>query len=66
MRLLRSHDGNGIDRRAFLAGLGMVAAAGKITAQQRAPIPIIDTHIHLFDQTRPQGAPYTGGRGAPG
>ncbi len=25
-------------------------------------IPIIDTHIHLFDPTRPQGAPYTGPR----
>ena len=25
-----------------------------------AAIPIIDTHIHLFDPTRPQGAPYTG------
>lgn len=23
-------------------------------------IPIIDTHIHLFDTTRPQGAPYKG------
>jgi len=23
--------------------------------------PIIDSHIHLFDQTRPQGAPYSGG-----
>ena len=26
-------------------------------------IPIIDTHIHLFDPTRPQGAPYTGAPG---
>jgi predicted TIM-barrel fold metal-dependent hydrolase len=23
-------------------------------------IPIVDTHIHLFDPTRPQGAPYSG------
>lgn len=29
-------------------------------------IPIIDTHIHLFDGTRPQGAPYKGGRGYKG
>ena len=29
------------------------------TAQPSA-IPIIDAHIHLFDPTRPQGAPYTG------
>ena len=30
------------------------------TAQPAAPpaIPIIDTHIHLFDKTRPEGAPY--------
>lgn len=28
---------------------------------QTAPIPIVDCHIHLFDQTRPQGAPYDGG-----
>ena len=23
-----------------------------------APVPIIDTHFHLYDQTRPQGAPF--------
>jgi predicted TIM-barrel fold metal-dependent hydrolase len=33
---------------------------------QTAPIPIVDTHIHLFDPTRPQGAPYSGPRPAPG
>ena len=27
-------------------------------------MPIIDTHIHLFDPTRPQGAPYSGPRGS--
>jgi L-fuconolactonase len=54
-----------MDRRAFLTGLATAAAAGKVTARQPGRIPIIDTHIHLFDQTRPQGAPYTGGRGAP-
>jgi predicted TIM-barrel fold metal-dependent hydrolase len=27
---------------------------------RQAPMPIIDTHIHLFDPTRPQGAPYSG------
>jgi len=43
--------------------LGSAAAAGavKIATAQAAPIPIIDCHIHLFDQTRPQGAPYSGG-----
>jgi predicted TIM-barrel fold metal-dependent hydrolase len=43
--------------------LGSAAAAGAATMAraQSAPIPIIDCHIHLFDQTRPQGAPYSGG-----
>ncbi|HXX24694.1 MAG TPA: amidohydrolase family protein [Terriglobia bacterium] len=35
---------------AAIAGLGLGAEA--------APIPIIDTHIHLFDPTRPQGVPW--------
>ena len=40
-----------------------VAGAAKAAADEAAPIPIVDCHIHLFDQTRPQGAPYSGGRG---
>src|SRR5262245_58704844 len=50
-------------RRTFLSALAatMPAAALRAEVQERA-IPIIDTHIHLFDQTRPQGAPYAGGR----
>jgi predicted TIM-barrel fold metal-dependent hydrolase len=28
----------------------------------RARVPIIDTHIHLFDASRPQGAPYKGSK----
>ncbi|MCM3879716.1 MAG: amidohydrolase family protein [Vicinamibacterales bacterium] len=55
-----------VDRREFLSGLAAVAAAGTSDAHaqsQPAPIPIIDTHIHLFDPTRPQGAPYSGPRG---
>jgi len=46
-----------LDRRAFL---GSAASAGLAAAAAPA-IPIIDCHIHLFDQTRPQGAPYSGG-----
>ena len=60
--------GDHLDRRTFLTGLtglAAVADAGTLSAQAPPPIPIIDTHIHLFDQTRPQGAPYSGGR-APG
>jgi L-fucono-1,5-lactonase len=43
-------------RRAFLAGMAGIAA--RSLNAQPAPIPIIDTHIHLFDTTRPQGVPY--------
>ena len=53
-----------LDRRAFLTsatGVALAASvAGPVKAQAK-PIPIIDCHIHLFDQTRPQGAPYSGG-----
>ena len=55
----------GISRRTFLAG---AAAAATVTALDGAyaqsasvdNIPIIDTHIHLFDGTRPLGARYMG------
>ena len=54
-----------ITRRAFIAGLAATtsaAARSSEAAAQAAPIPIIDTHIHLFDPNRPQGAPYSGPR----
>jgi L-fuconolactonase len=50
-------------RRTFLASLAAAAAVSRLEAQPSA-IPIIDTHIHLFDPTRPQGAPYTGPKSA--
>ena len=49
-----------LSRRAFL-GSAAAVGAGVIADAQAAPIPVIDCHIHLFDQTRPQGAPYSGG-----
>ena len=60
-----------MNRRHFLTGLAAAAAAGapRLQAMQVKPtsspqaVPIIDTHIHLFDPTRPQGAPYSGPRG---
>jgi len=46
---------------AAIAGTAGLTA----TRPQNSPVPIIDTHIHLFDPTRPQGAPYTGPPGVP-
>src|ERR1700742_187985 len=58
-----------MDRRHFIAG-STAAMALSATAPAHAAkvddIPIIDCHIHLFDGTRPQGAPYKGGRAFPG
>jgi L-fuconolactonase len=44
-------------RRTFLAAVTAVAAADAARANGE-PIPIIDTHLHLYDPTRPQGVPY--------
>jgi predicted TIM-barrel fold metal-dependent hydrolase len=54
---------NELHRRAFLGATAGAALAGAMNPMQAQamPIPIIDCHIHLFDQTRPQGAPYSGG-----
>jgi L-fuconolactonase len=43
-----------MNRREFLG----TVAAGVLSAAQALPFPIIDTHIHLFDPTRPQGVPW--------
>src|SRR6476660_4293534 len=51
---------NVLSRRDLL-GSAVAVGAGRIAIAQTPPIPIIDCHIHLFDQTRPQGAPYSGG-----
>ena len=62
-----------LTRRAFLTEVtaigGIVAASPRVMRSQSSDrpssIPIIDTHIHLFDPTRPQGAPYSGPPGVP-
>ena len=43
-------------RRRFLATA--TTAAATMAAATGETIPIIDTHFHLYDQTRPQGAPF--------
>jgi L-fucono-1,5-lactonase len=63
-----------MQRREFLTGAAVTfaAATGGHAASPlenmsdpvtgRARVPIIDTHIHLFDASRPQGAPYKGSK----
>jgi len=62
----RRHDGaTTVTRRTFLGGAAAAAGLSIATRHadaQASPIPIIDTHIHLFDPARPQGAPYSGPR----
>src|SRR5689334_7031071 len=52
-----------VNRRALLTTA--VAAAASSRAEAAAAIPIIDTHIHLFDPNRPQGVPYAGPPNSP-
>ena len=52
-----------MNRRKFLAltaGVSIAAGLPELNAEPNAPIPIIDTHIHLFDTNRPQGIPWPG------
>jgi L-fucono-1,5-lactonase len=56
---------SGLNRRSFLAGAAAVTTVAALNgAFAQSPsvdeIPIIDTHIHLFDGTRPLGAEYMG------
>ena len=56
-----------MQRREFLCATAATIAASATASLPAAAasvddIPIIDCHIHLFDATRPQGAPYKGGR----
>jgi predicted TIM-barrel fold metal-dependent hydrolase len=53
MGMVSKHYNNPVNRRTFVA-----AAAAGIGVAQQAPVPVIDTHIHLFDPTRPEGVPW--------
>lgn len=56
---------SGLDRRMVLAAGAAAAMTPAIgLAQGAKSTPIIDTHIHLFDPNRPQGAPYKGPNGS--
>jgi predicted TIM-barrel fold metal-dependent hydrolase len=50
-----------MNRRKFLAlsaGVSLATGLPAVSVEQNAPIPIIDTHIHLFDTNRSQGVPW--------
>jgi L-fuconolactonase len=56
-----------VDRRTVLIGgaAAVISLAARAAPRQPDAIPIIDTHIHLFDPNRPQGAPYFGPPNSP-
>jgi predicted TIM-barrel fold metal-dependent hydrolase len=46
-----------VNRRIFLSTSAALLAADPGDAAE-APLPIIDTHVHLYDPTRPEGVPW--------
>lgn len=55
-----------LNRRALIAGAAALAASSRVAAAPPArAVPMVDTHIHLFDPNRPQGAPYRGPKTSP-
>ena len=57
-------DRNRSSRRAFLGAASALRVAS-LAAAPEDKIPIIDTHLHLYDPTRPQGVPYPPGPNPP-
>ena len=50
-----------MQRRAVLksvAAVALTSAAKSMISAPGAPISVIDSHIHLFDTTRPGGVPW--------
>jgi predicted TIM-barrel fold metal-dependent hydrolase len=62
MREVASHQ---VSRRGLLSAAAAAALAGSARAAAASGIPIVDSHIHLFDPNRPQGAPYSGPPNSP-
>ncbi|MEY4966795.1 MAG: hypothetical protein RL274_2378 [Pseudomonadota bacterium] len=61
MRPFAIAEGSGVDRRKFIKTAAGAAAIGtSVTGAnaQKYSGPIIDTHVHLYDPTRPQGVPW--------
>jgi L-fuconolactonase len=50
-------DNYAVNRRTFL-GVAAGLALADTDASAAAPIPVIDTHIHLYDPFRPEGTPW--------
>ena len=48
-----------MNRRTFLsASAATLAASQAVFAAEPGNVPIIDTHVHLYDPTRPEGVPW--------
>lgn len=54
-----------LDRRSFILGSVSCMFVGTVASCGVGEIPIIDTHIHLFDPNRVQGVPYAGPENSP-
>ena len=53
-----------MDRRNFIkgaaVGTAVIGAGTTEVSAQKSSIPMIDTHVHLYDPRRPQGIPWPG------
>ncbi len=47
-----------LTRRGFCGAMLTAPVLGVLPCSGAAPVPMIDTHIHLYDPTRPQGVPW--------